>query len=107
MGNVAVEFTLIDAFRNKLESLFKGELVDLSAKGELLVDSLLGNAEVLDVEEAFDAKGLNQSLRELLLSLFGVKLAEVNGDKLGPVEVLLQNTFNMIIKQILSRIKEP
>jgi hypothetical protein len=55
----------------------------------LAIDALLGNVEVLDIEEAFLAEGGDESLCELLLALRGVVQGEVESDELSPVEVFL------------------
>ena len=57
--------------------------------GELSVDMLLRNVEVLDVEEAIFTNGLDQSLCELLPAFWGAVKAKVDRDQICPVEILL------------------
>ena len=57
--------------------------------GELSVDMLLRNVEVLDVEEAIFTNGLDQSLCKLLPAFWSTVEAKVDRDQICPVEILL------------------
>lgn len=84
------------ALRDVLELLLERELVEALAERELPVHTLLGDVEVLHVEEAILAHGLQECLRQLLLALRGSEQAEVEGDEVRPVEVLLR-TFRSVL----------
>ena len=78
-----------EALRDVLELLLERELVEALAERELPVHTLLGDVEVLHVEEAILAHGLQEGLRQLLLALRGAIEAEVERDKVRPVEIFL------------------
>lgn len=84
------------SLRHVLDLLFKRQLVEALAEGELPVHTLLGDVEVLHVEEAVLAHGLQQSLRKLLLALRGSEQAEVDGDEVRPIEGLLQTSRSAV-----------
>lgn len=63
------------------------EIVKVTADGELAVYALLGDVEVLDVEETLLANGGDEGVGELLLALRGGVEGEVDGDQVGPVKV--------------------
>ena len=56
---------------------------------ELTIYALLGDVEVLDVEEAFVADRIDKGFGELFLAFRGVKQTEVDCNKLSPVKVFL------------------
>ena len=76
-----------------LELLLQRELVEALAERELPVHTLLGDVEVLHVEEAVLAHGLQEGLRKLLLALRGSEQTEVESDKVCPIEVFLATTW--------------
>ena len=80
---------LTEAGRYVFQFLLEGEVIQLLADGELAVHALLRDIEVLDVEEAILARGLDESLRKLLLALGCGQEREVESDEVRPVEVLL------------------
>ena len=82
-----------EALRDVLELLLERELVEALAERELPVHTLLGDVEVLHVEEAVLAHGLQEGLRKLLLALRGSEQAEVESDKVCPIEVFLATTW--------------
>lgn len=78
------------ALRHILELLLERYLVETLSEGELPVYTLLGDVEVLHVEEAILAHGLQKGLRKLLLALGRSEQTEVEGDEICPVEAFLQ-----------------
>ena len=67
--------------------LLEWEIVKVTADSELVVDTLLGDVEVLDIEETLLANGSDKGTSELLLALRGRVEGEVDGDQVGPVKV--------------------
>ena len=67
--------------------LLEWEIVKVTADSELVVDALLGDVEVLDIEETLLANGGDKGTSELLLALRGRVEGEVDGDQVGPVKV--------------------
>ena len=67
--------------------LLEWEIVKVTADSELVVDALLGDVEVLYIEETLLANSGDKSTSELLLALRGRVEGEVNGDQVGPVKV--------------------
>lgn len=67
-----------------LELLFKRKRVEFSSQGKLSVDLLLGDVEVLDVEEAHFGNGVVQLLDELLFAAGLVKFTQIESDQLSP-----------------------
>ena len=67
--------------------LLEWEIVKVTADSELVVDALLGDVEVLDIEETLLANGSDKGTSELLLALRGRVEGEVDGDQVGPVKV--------------------
>ena len=47
------------------------------------------NVKVIDIEKALLAQGLDEGMGEFLLSLGSAILGKVESDKLGPVEIFL------------------
>jgi len=70
----------------ELQLLLEGQRVEFTAERKLLVDLVLRNVKVLDIEEADVVDGVLELLDELLLAVGLVKQAEVERDKLGPVD---------------------
>ena len=56
---------------------------------------LLGDVEVLHVEETVLAYALDQRLRELLLSFGSTKETEVQSNQISPVEILLHQKIQL------------
>ena len=67
--------------------LLEWEIVKVTADSELVVDALLGDVEVLDIEETLLANSGDKGTSELLLALRGRVEGEVDGDQVGPVKV--------------------
>lgn len=59
------------------------------ADSKLPIDTLLRDVEVLHIEEPVLAHSLDEALRELFVALWRAVEAEVDGDKVGPIEILL------------------
>lgn len=78
-----------EALGSILQLLVQRRLVQVLADGKLPVDTLLRDVEVLYIEEPVLAHSLDEALRELLLALWRAVEAEVDGDKVSPIEVLL------------------
>ena len=67
--------------------LLEWEIVKVTADSELVVDALLGDVEVLYIEETLLANSGDKGTSELLLALRGRVEGEVDGDQVGPVKV--------------------
>lgn len=78
------------AIGNVLQLLLKRCVVEFLANGKLTVDAFLGDVEVLDVEEAILANGLDEGLCELFLAFGSVVEAEIDGDEVRPLEISLR-----------------
>lgn len=68
-----------------LELLFERQRVELASQSELSIHLLLGDVEVLDVEEAHFGDGVIQLFDEFFLAAGLVELAQVESDELRPV----------------------
>ena len=90
-GDVSVEITLVKPLDGELLFLFEWEIIEGATDSKLAVDVLLGDVEVLDVEEALLANGSDEGACELLLALRCGVEGEVDGDQVGPVKVGLQS----------------
>ena len=71
-------------------SLLKREIIKVTTNRKLAVDTLLGDVEVLDVEEALLANGGDEGAGKFLPALRGGVEGEVDGDQVGPVKIGLQ-----------------
>ena len=69
--------------------LLEWEIVKVTADGELAVYALLGDVEVLDIEETLLANGGDEGASELLPAFWSGVEGEVDGDQVGPVKVSL------------------
>ena len=70
--------------------LLEWEIVKVTADGELAVYVLLGDVEVLDIEETLLANGGDEGAGKFLPALRGGVEGEVDGDQVGPVKIGLQ-----------------
>ena len=66
--------------------LLEREIIKVTADSILAVDTLLGNVEVLDVDEIPLANGSDEGTGELLLAICGGVEGEVDGDQVNLVE---------------------
>ena len=65
--------------------LLEREIIKVTADSILAVDTLLGNVEVLDVDEIPLANGSDEGTGELLLAICGGVEGEVDGDQVNLV----------------------
>ena len=65
--------------------------VKVAADSILAVDTLLGDVEVLDVEETLLVNGGDEGAGELLLASRDGVEGKVDGDQIGPIEIGLQS----------------
>ena len=67
--------------------LLEWETIEVTTNRELAVDTLLGDVEILDVEEALLANSGDEGAGELLPALRSGIEGEVDGDQVGPVKI--------------------
>ena len=70
--------------------LLEWETIEVTTNRELAVDTLLGDVEILDVEEALLANSGDEGAGKLLPTFRSGVEGEVDGDQVGPVKICLQ-----------------
>ena len=80
---------MVEPLDGVLSLLIEWEIVKVATDSKLTVDTLLGDIEVLDVEEALLANGSGEGAGELLLAFRSRVEGDINGDQISPVEVSL------------------
>ena len=70
--------------------LLEREIIKVTTNRKLMVDTLLGDVEILEVEEALLANGGDEGAGKLLPAFRGGVEGEVDGDQVGPVKIGLR-----------------
>ena len=78
--DVSVKFSLVKPLDGVFLSLLKREIIKVTTNRKLAVDTLLGDVEVLDVDEVPLANGSDEGTGELLLAFWGGVEGEVDGN---------------------------
>ena len=85
--DIAIELSLVKTLDRVFLLFLEREIVKVAADSKLAVDALLGDVEILDVEEALLANGSNQGPCEFRLSFRGVAQGKIDCDQVGPVKI--------------------
>lgn len=85
--DIAIELSLVKTLDRVFLLFLEREIVKVAADSKLAVDALLGDVEILDVEEALLANGSNQRPCEFRLSFRGVAQGKIDCDQVGPVKI--------------------
>ena len=88
--DIAIKLFLAEPLNRVFLFLLEWEIIKVTTNRKLAVDTLLGDVEILEVEEAFLANGGDEDTGELLPTFRSGVEGEVDGDQVGPVKIGLQ-----------------